>query len=83
MLLGVDVGGTFTDAALVADGRVHVAKTPTTPDDQSRGVLAAIDAVLAAAGSSARSAPSGPQRSGTAIRRPGGTSGATRARARS
>jgi N-methylhydantoinase A/oxoprolinase/acetone carboxylase beta subunit/N-methylhydantoinase B/oxoprolinase/acetone carboxylase alpha subunit len=53
MLLGVDVGGTFTDAALVADGRVHVAKTPTTPDDQSRGVLAAIDAVLAAASRSA------------------------------
>ncbi|WP_036726371.1 hydantoinase B/oxoprolinase family protein [Patulibacter minatonensis] len=47
MLLGVDVGGTFTDAALVAGGRVHTAKTPTTPDDQSRGVLAAIEAVLA------------------------------------
>jgi N-methylhydantoinase A/oxoprolinase/acetone carboxylase beta subunit/N-methylhydantoinase B/oxoprolinase/acetone carboxylase alpha subunit len=50
MLLGVDVGGTFTDAALVADGRVHTAKTPTTPDDQSRGVLSAVDAVLSSAG---------------------------------
>ena len=50
MLLGVDVGGTFTDAALVLDGRVHTAKTPTTPDDQSRGVLAAVAAVLEAAG---------------------------------
>ena len=37
MLLGVDVGGTFTDAVLVADGVVHTAKAPTTPDDQSRG----------------------------------------------
>jgi N-methylhydantoinase A/oxoprolinase/acetone carboxylase beta subunit len=53
MLLGVDVGGTFTDAALVEGGRVHTAKTPTTPEDQSRGVLAAIDAVLRRAGADA------------------------------
>jgi N-methylhydantoinase A/oxoprolinase/acetone carboxylase beta subunit len=53
MLLGVDVGGTFTDAALVEGGRVHTAKTPTTPDDQSRGVLAAVAAVLRAAGAEA------------------------------
>src|SRR5688572_32868900 len=53
MLLGVDVGGTFTDAVLY-DGRgVHTAKAPTTPDDQSRGVLASIDAVLAGSGGSA------------------------------
>ncbi|WP_210492347.1 hydantoinase/oxoprolinase family protein [Patulibacter sp. SYSU D01012] len=50
MLLGVDVGGTFTDAALVDGDRVHVAKTPTTPDDQSRGVLRAVADALAAAG---------------------------------
>lgn len=50
MLLGVDVGGTFTDAVLVDGDRVLSAKSPTTPDDQSRGVLAAIDAVLRAAG---------------------------------
>lgn len=53
MLLGVDVGGTFTDAALVASGRVHTAKTPTTPDDQSRGVLAVVAAVLREAGADA------------------------------
>ncbi|MEV4421622.1 hydantoinase/oxoprolinase family protein [Patulibacter sp. NPDC049589] len=53
MLLGVDVGGTFTDAALVEGGRVHTAKTPTTPDDQSRGVLTAVAAVLRAAGAQA------------------------------
>jgi N-methylhydantoinase A len=50
MLLGVDVGGTFTDAVLALDGRVVTAKSPTTPDDQSVGVLNAIEAVLARAG---------------------------------
>jgi N-methylhydantoinase A/oxoprolinase/acetone carboxylase beta subunit len=49
-LLGVDVGGTFTDAVVVAGGRLHSAKAPTTPGDQSRGVMAAVDAALAAAG---------------------------------
>ncbi len=48
MLLGVDVGGTFTDAVLVDGERVHTAKSPTTPADQSEGVAAAIEAVLAA-----------------------------------
>src|SRR5579875_3047997 len=41
MLLGVDVGGTFTDAVLALDGRLITAKSPTTPKDQSEGVLAA------------------------------------------
>jgi N-methylhydantoinase A len=51
MLLGVDVGGTFTDAVLVdGDGVVRTAKVPSTPAEQSRGVLAAIDTVLARAG---------------------------------
>jgi N-methylhydantoinase A len=52
MLLGVDVGGTFTDAVLVVpDGSgVYTAKVPTTPDEQSRGVLAAVRTVLASAG---------------------------------
>jgi N-methylhydantoinase A/oxoprolinase/acetone carboxylase beta subunit len=50
MLLGVDVGGTFTDAVLVAaDGAVHTAKVPTTPSDQAVGVLDAIGEVLAQA----------------------------------
>jgi N-methylhydantoinase A len=47
VLLGVDVGGTFTDAVLVDDdGTIVTGKSPTTPDDQSAGVMAAIDAVL-------------------------------------
>jgi len=53
VLLGVDVGGTFTDAVLVTRDRVHTAKAPTTPDDQSAGVLAAVEAVLARAGARA------------------------------
>ncbi len=51
MLLGVDVGGTFTDAVLAAGGRLVAAKSPTTPDDQSQGVMAAVSAALARAGS--------------------------------
>ena len=46
MLLGVDVGGTFTDAALLDGDRLRTAKVPSTPDDQSRGVIAAIEEVL-------------------------------------
>ena len=53
MLIGVDVGGTFTDAVLALDGRVITAKAPTTPEDQSEGVLAAIEAALAKAGADA------------------------------
>jgi N-methylhydantoinase A len=46
MLLGVDVGGTFTDAALLDDAAVHTAKVPTTPGRESDGVMSAIAAVL-------------------------------------
>lgn len=49
MLLGVDVGGTFTDAVLAFDGRLVTAKSPTTPCDQSEGVIAAIAKALATA----------------------------------
>jgi N-methylhydantoinase A len=52
MLIGVDVGGTFTDAVLAFDGRLITAKAPTTPDDQSEGVMAAIEAALERAGAS-------------------------------
>jgi N-methylhydantoinase A len=50
MLLGVDVGGTFTDAVLLDQGAVHSAKVPTTPGAESDGVMSAIAAVLERAG---------------------------------
>src|SRR6188472_4801705 len=45
--LGVDVGGTFTDILLVDEesGATYRAKTPSTPEDQSVGVLRAIERV--------------------------------------
>ncbi|HEU5143471.1 MAG TPA: hydantoinase/oxoprolinase family protein [Solirubrobacterales bacterium] len=50
MLLGVDVGGTFTDAVLFDGEDLHTAKLPTTPEDQSSGVIAAVEEVLRRAG---------------------------------
>ena len=40
--IGIDIGGTFTDVALVDDasGEIGVAKVPTTPGDLTEGVLA-------------------------------------------
>ena len=42
--IGVDIGGTFTDVALVDDttGRIGVAKALTTPRDFAEGVLGAL-----------------------------------------
>jgi N-methylhydantoinase A len=47
--IGVDIGGTFTDVALVDDtsGRIGVAKVPTTPHELSEGVLAALKTAMA------------------------------------
>jgi N-methylhydantoinase A len=53
LLVGCDVGGTFTDAVVAYDGQIATAKAPTTPADQSEGVLAAVTAALQAAGASA------------------------------
>jgi N-methylhydantoinase A/oxoprolinase/acetone carboxylase beta subunit len=48
MLLGIDVGGTFTDAVVVARGKVLVqAKAPTTHDDLLQCILTVLDRVLA------------------------------------
>jgi len=42
--IGIDVGGTFTDFVLVRpDGAIRLSKSPTTPHDQSEGVLSGID----------------------------------------
>jgi N-methylhydantoinase A len=50
--LGVDVGGTFTDLFLVDEslGRTFTAKVPSTPADQSIGVLKGIERVCLKAG---------------------------------
>jgi len=48
--LGVDVGGTFTDLVALVDGRLITAKVPTTPKNQARGVVSALDVVRPALG---------------------------------
>jgi N-methylhydantoinase A len=53
VILGVDVGGTFTDAALLTGDRLVTGKSPTTPADQSEGVMTAVTEALEAAGASA------------------------------
>ena len=42
--LGVDVGGTFTDLVALSEGDLVTAKVPSTPKDQSAGVMNAIEA---------------------------------------
>jgi N-methylhydantoinase A/oxoprolinase/acetone carboxylase beta subunit len=45
--IGIDVGGTNTDAVLLADGAVlHAVKTPTT-EDVTTGIVSALDEVAA------------------------------------
>jgi len=53
--IGIDVGGTFTDATLIdgQTGALFSAKAFTTPKDRSMGVLEAIRAVLAEANADA------------------------------
>ena len=46
--LGIDVGGTFTDLLLFdeSSGALHLHKTPSTPHDQSVGILEGIRGLL-------------------------------------
>ncbi|MEQ9661898.1 MAG: hydantoinase/oxoprolinase family protein [Parasphingopyxis sp.] len=45
-VIGIDVGGTFTDAVAVqADGTMVSVKTPSTPPDYGDGVLRAVDMI--------------------------------------
>ena len=44
--LAVDVGGTFTDAVISSPRGVFTGKMPTTPEDQSIGVIAAARSAL-------------------------------------
>ena len=49
--IGVDVGGTFTDCVVMrADGSLLLEKAPTTPGDQSDGVVNALTQAAAAEG---------------------------------
>ena len=43
-LIGVDIGGTFTDVVFAdtATNDLRIHKVPTTPDDPSLGMLAAV-----------------------------------------
>ena len=47
--LGIDVGGTFTDLLLFdsATGDMQLLKTPSTPEDQSVGILTGTEAIIA------------------------------------
>jgi N-methylhydantoinase A len=38
-IVGIDVGGTFTDIAVLVDGRLEVHKLPSTPGDPAEGIL--------------------------------------------
>src|SRR5581483_10565625 len=50
--LGVDIGGTFTDAVLMDEGsgRIHLMKVPSTPRDPSSGYLDVTEQILKASG---------------------------------
>ena len=47
--IGVDIGGTFTDVALVSEesGEIGIAKVPTTPRDLAAGVVTALESAIA------------------------------------
>ena len=46
--IGIDIGGTFTDIALVDDaGTVEIRKVASTPDDYSRGIAEGVGALVA------------------------------------
>ena len=42
-ILGVDIGGTFTDFALIAEGKIRVFKTSSTPEDPARAVIGGLE----------------------------------------
>ncbi len=45
-IIGIDVGGTFTDIALLEDGRLSIHKLPSTPANPSLGVKQGVSEAL-------------------------------------
>ncbi|MEW6441327.1 MAG: hydantoinase/oxoprolinase family protein [bacterium] len=44
--IGIDVGGTFTDLVYIGEeGAVRVVKTPTTPENQAKGVIQGLERI--------------------------------------
>lgn len=61
--IGVDIGGTFTDCAVMdAAGRITTGKTPTTPSDRSAGFFDSIERVAEALDTDLRTLLAGCQR---------------------
>jgi len=52
--VGVDIGGTFTDFALLRDGEVVLEKTLSTPDDRSAAVMTGLELLAQREGRSLR-----------------------------
>ncbi|PMP88378.1 MAG: 5-oxoprolinase [Roseiflexus castenholzii] len=48
-ILGIDIGGTFTDFVLLRNGRVRIYKTLSTPDEPARALLQGVDTLGAPA----------------------------------
>ncbi|MBN1565408.1 MAG: hydantoinase/oxoprolinase family protein, partial [Anaerolineae bacterium] len=49
MHVGVDIGGTFTDLVMQRDGRLHIHKLLTTPDNPARAMIAGLEALISGA----------------------------------
>jgi N-methylhydantoinase A len=45
MIVGVDIGGTFTDLVLSEDGRLKIHKLLSTPDNPARAMLAGLETI--------------------------------------
>ncbi|HTW88583.1 MAG TPA: hydantoinase/oxoprolinase family protein [Candidatus Binataceae bacterium] len=45
--IGIDVGGTFTDFVVAAEGNIFAGKVSTTPRDEATGILNAVAAIAA------------------------------------
>jgi N-methylhydantoinase A len=55
-IVSTDSGGTFVDAVIIdAKGKLTIGKSPTTPEDPAKGIVAAVGAAAARAGLDLRS----------------------------